>query len=288
MKRKTLIFTAVGGIVCLGILLAVSGVANANEKKKLPLEPVDDEPNPNDLADDEIEVIPPGPDGIPVDGLPPIHVRIPEDEPAKNGDLVTEAEKLIESKPEGELPPITDAEVVKEVIKEVAPPENLSPVAVEETSKELDPYGTVTLARIMLTRENMPGWKSDLQNEIKLWQSKVGLTADGLFGVVSAGRMAQEVGIMPLVRYWSKSKHWDKKTALSDYSRTIKAEITKLFTALPDSRAHIMALEESVKRENAQSLQANPPAQKTLEFVELINRKVIDLGANEALEKLKA
>ena len=61
-------------------------------------------------------------------------------------------------------------------------------ISAAETSPEMDPQGTVALARLMLSRENMPGWKDDMQDEIMEWQSGAGLVSDGKYGIKSAAR----------------------------------------------------------------------------------------------------
>ena len=44
-------------------------------------------------------------------------------------------------------------------------------------------------------------WKR-IDGQVKAWQSARGLVSDGKFGPGSALRMAEEIGTLPLVRYW--------------------------------------------------------------------------------------
>lgn len=77
-----------------------------------------------------------------------------------------------------------------------------TPLQTHETTPALDPHGTVALAKDMIDAESMAGWKAALSSRISAWQRAMGLTADGKFGPSSAYKMALEVGILPLVRYW--------------------------------------------------------------------------------------
>lgn len=129
-----------------------------------------------------------------------------------------------------------------------APPTEIAEV---ETDSYADPNGTVGLARVMLARESAPGWKDDLQEDVKEWQRTVGLVADGKFGVNSVTRMAREVGILPLVRFWSLGQHWNKETAIADYRKRINGVIEEL-KKIPGTEAHRRALAASIEREDAQ------------------------------------
>lgn len=77
-----------------------------------------------------------------------------------------------------------------------------TPLQTHETTPALDPHGTVALAKDMIDAESAAGWKAALSERIRAWQSAMGLKADGKFGPGSAYKMALEVGVLPLVRYW--------------------------------------------------------------------------------------
>ena len=79
-----------------------------------------------------------------------------------------------------------------------------TPLQHEETQPQQDPHGTIALAKEMINAESNAGWKAALQNQIRTWQATVGIASDGKFGPASAYKMAEEVGILPLVRYWPK------------------------------------------------------------------------------------
>jgi hypothetical protein len=84
-------------------------------------------------------------------------------------------------------------------------PQAPTPIQTHETEPVQDPHGTVALAKAMIDAEGQSGWKSALQDRIRTWQSMVGLSADGKFGPNAAYKMAEEVGILPIVRYWTKA-----------------------------------------------------------------------------------
>ncbi|HUX77911.1 MAG TPA: hypothetical protein VMY40_14865 [Anaerolineae bacterium] len=74
-----------------------------------------------------------------------------------------------------------------------------------EVEPEMDPNGTIKMAREMIAAESSPSWRTLLKAPIKSWQSRVGLYSDGLAGPKTIQRMAEEVGVLPRVRYWSKT-----------------------------------------------------------------------------------
>ena len=130
----------------------------------------------------------------------------------------------------------------------------IPPIAAEETSEEMDPKGTVFLARILLAREGSSGWKEALQSEVKAWQSRVGLTADGKFGPGSAERMAREVGVLPLVRFWPLGE-WRREVAVDNY----RARIERVAQSVEaENSAHAAALRASARRETGQGWPSAP------------------------------
>ena len=183
----------------------------------------------------------------------------------------------------------TTNEVINEVVDTVTNGQNAAPLAAVETSPEMDPDGTVSLARVMLAREGMPNWKSDkLGGDIQEWQAGVGLVADGLFGIKSAARMAEEVGFLPLIRYWSKGIV-SRKQAEAQYDAAIAVTIGKLKADLPDSQAQIDALTASMNREVAVAYgNDNPPPQKTLDFVQDVNDAIAESAELKGEKELKA
>lgn len=127
----------------------------------------------------------------------------------------------------------------------------------EETKPENDPNGTIALARLLLERETQPQWRESMKDAVKTWQAKTGLLADGEFGVKGALRMAQEVGIVPLVRFWPAGSA--KATALADYRARLRTLAAGQEAKGPDGAAHGAALRASAAVEDARSY-GNPNA----------------------------
>lgn len=135
-----------------------------------------------------------------------------------------------------------------------APP----PLATEETAPYADPNGTVALARDMIERESRSGWKTALQPQIKAWQAAVGIDADGKFGIGAAEKMAEEVGILPRVRYFPRDTY-TKQQGLDRYAERIGAVERRI--KREGKTAHAAALRTSIAREGAESWGTdNPPA----------------------------
>ncbi|MFA5436320.1 MAG: hypothetical protein WC372_09825 [Candidatus Neomarinimicrobiota bacterium] len=134
------------------------------------------------------------------------------------------------------------------------PPAAIPPVAREETAPDLDPHGTVLLARALLAREGSSGWKEALQGEVKAWQGRVGLTADGKMGPGGLERMAREVGVLPLVRFWPLGE-WRKEVAVDSYRFRIERVASEVEVANP---AHAAALRASAAREKGQGWPSAP------------------------------
>lgn len=139
-----------------------------------------------------------------------------------------------------------------------SPPAPNPPLATAETSPELDPNGTVALARTLINREGSSGWKEDAQAEVRAWQSRVGVTSDGKFGPGAALKMAQEVGTLPRIRYWPKSQP-NKDSALASYRADLNATAAQL-AKNPAKQAHAAALRVSAQAETGQGWPDKPTA----------------------------
>lgn len=152
-----------------------------------------------------------------------------------------------------------------------APP----PLATEETRPELDPNGTIALARAMLDRETQPNWEPALKPQIAAWQSKMGLVGDGSYGPKSALVMANEVGVLPFVRAWPKGS--DKRTVLQRYRDDLSTKAATL--ASKGATEHAKALQASAASEDARTFLAgsNPPpvsGQERLNQLAALTRQV--------------
>ncbi len=269
-----------GGI----ILMAMASKANAATVKKPGAIP----PKPGG----DIKVEPPGPSGLPDGTVAPVTVETDEhgnvtgvtveDDPSKRPGYDSGVSTPINPSgvpSQGTTPgnvttiPGPPAGGGKLDITN-APP---APIAAQEVQPENDPNGTVMLARVLLARETAPGWKKDLMPEVKLWQSQVGLKPDGQFGMKSLERMAEEVAILPIVRFWS-SPVFHKASAVKEYRNIVARAIAKLTSKLPMSEYHIAALKAGVAqgREKGQSLDRDPKPVSTLAEVEAMFKNYLD------------
>jgi hypothetical protein len=67
----------------------------------------------------------------------------------------------------------------------------------------------------LLDAEARPGWNR-IEPSVSAWQkARPPLTVDGKLGPKSALLVAQEIGTIPLIRFWPKGSQ--KSTALNDY-----------------------------------------------------------------------
>lgn len=289
----------VAAIVIIGGLLAAT-VSLASAKSDKPSPRKDDE---LDLEDDEVSVSIPTGGGSADVILNSDEVEATEDltegQPAEIDDSAIQA--VIDATKDGEKTSVdedlevlaaeegvTEKSAIKDVLTTITGGAPSLPLSGAETSREMDPHGTVKLARILLSRETMPDWKNDLKSDVEEWQTGLkskgfDITPDGQFGPKSAAFMATEVGIMPLVRFWPKDVA-TKKQAKARYSMLVGASLADLNDDLPDSQAQIDALKMSMAREQAQSFDKNPGPQPVLEFVQKVNDR-IGAKAQAATEK---
>ena len=130
-----------------------------------------------------------------------------------------------------------------------------TPLQHAETQPALDTYGTIALAKQMIDREASSGWKSALTAEINAWEARVGVGTGGKFGEGDAKRMAQEVGVLPLVRYWPKNTL--ANTEVPKYRAAIEAIAQSVQASNP---AHAAALRSSAAFETGRTYGTDNPA----------------------------
>lgn len=140
------------------------------------------------------------------------------------------------------------------------------PIAVQttEVSPSIDTNGTVALAAKMINAESSKGWKTALSSDIKSWQSRKGLTADGKFGPKSALAMATEVGILPLIRYWA-STGGSQSQQLAAFRTALGALASSFYAKNP---AQSIALRSSQDYEQGQGYSTAPAAVSATKRVE--------------------
>lgn len=155
------------------------------------------------------------------------------------------------------------------------------PLAQIETQPDLDPNGTVALGRMLLDEQSRKGWKS-VSEAVKAWQVKVGLTPDGKFGPGAALRMAEEVGVLPWVRYWPLGSA-SKSAAVNDYRGRLKAVALRIQRKAPEQAAALLI---SAERETGQGWPQSPspaPAQPvTAEQIASLLQSVNTMAAAHA------
>jgi hypothetical protein len=117
------------------------------------------------------------------------------------------------------------------------------------------PADTAQLVAMMLAEEATPNWKRKIP-ELGVWQTKRGLTPDQSFGPGSAKRMAQEIGTIPIVRFWPKGTL--PQTALGPY----KAALQAIAASAPEPRRAQLIM--SANREQGQAFGTPPKPITTL------------------------
>lgn len=135
------------------------------------------------------------------------------------------------------------------------PPSPGKPAPLPAEELKSDPDGTIHLARLMIAAESSPGWKA-VSDTVKIWQTKKRLTPDGKFGLGGALVMADEVGILPLIRYFAKGT--PTKTSGVDKARAAymaKADALER----EGKKEHADALRMSASYEEGQGWPPNPP-----------------------------
>lgn len=146
-----------------------------------------------------------------------------------------------------------------------------------ETSADLDPNGTIALARLLLSRETSPAWKGAHTEQVRTWQGKRNLTTDGKFGMNSSFTMAQEVGVLPLIRYWPSSK--GKSQALKEYRTMLNDMASAIQKQRPEDQAQATALRLSAAREDGRAYgTANPAPVASQQSVDQLLSQLKDLA----------
>jgi hypothetical protein len=112
------------------------------------------------------------------------------------------------------------------------------------------PPDSVALLGRLLAEEAFPGWKK-VDGQLKPWQAARGLVSDGKFGPKSSLRLASELGMTALVRWWPMGS--PKATALEAYRQALLA----LGASNP---LWIDDLSVAAARESGQSWQVSNPA----------------------------
>jgi hypothetical protein len=161
-------------------------------------------------------------------------------------------------------------------------PDEAPPLATEETTPEADPNGTIALARALLAEEMTPDWRSE-SAAVAAWESRMGLGSSGKFGANDAKQMANEVAVLPIIRYWAKGGQTLKQQLL-DYRQFLY-----LFAQsyrVEGKPEHAAALIASAEREQGQGWPSDPRSKQAIPF-DFPNADGLDVIEN-SLDKILA
>jgi hypothetical protein len=83
----------------------------------------------------------------------------------------------------------------------IVPETAVPPVSEEDLNAD-----TLDLLEALLAAEHLANWQDHHKLDVKLWQGSQGLVADGLAGPKTILKIAEQVGVAPIVRYWPKGQ----------------------------------------------------------------------------------
>jgi hypothetical protein len=189
------------------------------------------------------------------------------------GDLVVDYDAFLPDAPADATPPVTvkpkkkkktpaSEPVTATPATTSLPTVEAAPITAEEMTEEADPNGTVTLARALLASEQQPDWRSE-SPAVAAWESKMGLGSSGKFGPDDAIQMAQEVAILPLIRFW-KTGGATLKQQLFDYRRLLYLFADSY--RIEGKPEHAAALVASAEREQGQGWPSDPQSKQAIPF----------------------
>jgi len=112
------------------------------------------------------------------------------------------------------------------------------------------PDDTRELVTAMLAQEKLPRWKKR-EAAVRAWQVSRGMVDDGMFGPKSGLVVANEVGTVPIVRFWPRAAGANPRAALDDYRAALET------IARNKSGVHAQQLRKAAARERGQGF--GPP-----------------------------
>lgn len=202
----------------------------------------DDTPRPQPPRippDEDYRPTPPGQGAAP---RPPVVIDIPRPPTAAEEDAEAEEDTPIVRIPS---PP----QIVVRPPPLPAPPQASPPVA-EEEEETVIPDDTEQVLRILLAREGTSDWKR-AEPILKTWQRNRGLVADGKFGRLAALKMAEETGLVPIVRFWPQGTY-PESGIVGDYQAALYDKASRA----EEPRAS--QLRAAAEREQGQGFKRNP------------------------------
>lgn len=135
------------------------------------------------------------------------------------------------------------------------------------------PDDTAELVALMLDAESTASWKR-VEPALKGWQSERGRVVDGKFGPGDAKAMAEEIGTLPIIRFWPTATGTNPQRAIDEYRAALRVVAAEV------GGAHGEQLRQSAVREKGQSF--GPPTGKPNAPIALGDRIELDVFGAEA------
>lgn len=118
------------------------------------------------------------------------------------------------------VPPVQGVPVpAPSPIPKPVPPPAAPPVPDVPEQTTTIPDDTAAVLGVMLADEATPNWKKKYP-QLGAWQASRGMTSDQKFGPGTALRMAQETGLLPIIRFWPRGAI-KEKGAVEDYQQAL-------------------------------------------------------------------
>lgn len=104
----------------------------------------------------------------------------------------------------GGLPSVPVTQMPPMVITDPGPTLPTAPAGDPANQPATASPDTIAVVKQLLSQEHSPHWRLMPDSTVLAWQKSRGLGADGKFGAGTAIRMAQEIGVLPIIRAWPK------------------------------------------------------------------------------------
>lgn len=212
--------------------------------------------------------------------LPPIQVppilRLPEIQPGIP-DVINLPGPIVVTDPAPRVPAPSPAPAPAPRVPVPAPrpPVVVPPIVTLPLPPPQDdvPDDTAELVALMLDAESTSGWKR-VEPALKDWQAERGRTVDGKFGPGDAKAMAEEIGTLPIIRFWPLATGTNPGRAIDEYRAALRAIASEV------GGAHGEQLRQSAVREKGQSF--GPPTGNPNAPIALGDRIELDVFGGEA------
>lgn len=226
-------------------------------------------PISNEVDDDEEEAAPPPPIQV-----PPI-LRLPEIQPGVP-DVINAPPPIVVTNPIPAPPPRAPVPAPRvPAAPAPRPPVVVPPIVTlpEPPPQDDVPDDTAELVALMLDAESTSSWKR-VEPALKDWQAERGRTVDGKFGPGDAKAMAEEIGTLPIIRFWPLATGTNPRKAIDEYRAALRA------IAADVGGAQAEQLRQSAVREKGQSF--GPPTGNPNAPIALGDRIELDVFGGEA------